>query len=68
MRSFRAGLWRTMEHVPGESSAWCGTCPGSRLGGRLSARAAAQMARDHARRTGHTTWARHIQMVTYDRA
>jgi hypothetical protein len=59
-------LDRTTERVPQESDAWCDRC--GHLGGQLSPRAAGQMARDHARQTGHTTWARHIQMVTYDRS
>jgi hypothetical protein len=63
-----AGLTRTTERVPQESDAWCDDVCGQLNAAKLSPRAAGQMARDHTRRTGHVTWARHIVMVTYDRA
>jgi hypothetical protein len=63
-----AGLARTTERVPQESDAWCDDVCSQLNTAKLSPRAAGQMARDHTRRTGHTTWARHIVMVTYDRA
>jgi hypothetical protein len=61
-----AGVLRFMSYEPKRSAAGCTVCR-CRLASWVSARVAGQIARDHARDTGHETRAWHTQVVTYRR-
>jgi hypothetical protein len=57
-------LARRMTYRPRESAAYCET-ENRFLNERVTPRAAGQAARDHCRRTGHPTTARHVQTIGY---
>jgi len=59
-----AGLARRMMHVDRESSARCLTCQQD-LCRNVNPEPAGRSARGHARKYGHRTEARHVQVVRY---
>lgn len=59
------GLVRRMTRMDRESSARCANCE-QELCRNVSPAAAGRLARGHARRYRHRTWARHTQLVFYE--